>query len=437
MSVTRSNPEGAAAAPSHSIPSGIYSFLASVKFTILLLSLIAVGSIFGTVIKQRASVEEYLALYSESTYKFIKFLSLDDMYHSPWFYALIVLFVINLALCTLSRFSRFIRGNRRAVKLPEEDVLLGMERHFTSEKSYDEVIRAIQGRYGCIHREEAGLVLEKGTLSRYGVYIIHGSIVTILVGSFLGTLLGYRGYMVLHPGETKDQVMIRTAKETSQPLGFALKCKDFNVSFYPGGEPKDYVSTVEVVDNGKVVMEKKIRVNDPLSYKGIHVYQASYGRIPSFLFNVGGESVILRERDTYKKGELLLMVVRFEKTVHNFGPGVLVAYLDKGEPKTSWFLKDVARLREKQLAGVKIRLDEVREEFYTGLEVSRDPGVWVVWAGFALILFGLYVNFFMYHRRIYVRRTSKGTIVAGTVSRSRELFKKEFAEMEGTLYGME
>ena len=253
----------------------------------------------------------------------------------------------------------------------------------------------------------------------------------------MGTLLGYKGYMTLEQGGDKGPHRHEDGRGEGTPLGFSLKCKDFKVAFYPGGEPKDYVSSVEVIENGKPVAEKEIRVNDPLGYKGVHVYQASYGRTPSFLFNIGGENVILRERETFKQGEMLLMVVRFQDMVHNFGPGVLVAYLDNGEPKTTWFLKDVERLRQKNLNGVEVRLENISEEFYTGLEVTKDPGIWIVWTGFASILFGLYANFFTYHRRIYVRVGPEGTIVAGFAPRGKEAFRDEFARLKKEAGGYE
>jgi len=409
-------------------------FLTSIRLTIFLLSFISIGSLFGTFIKQKASVEEYLSIYSENTYRIIRLLGLDDTYHSPWFFALIILFAVNLTICTLGRFTRFIRSERD-MKLPDEHTLTNMEMHFQIQgKDSVEAIKKLKKRYHSIHEEEEGIVLEKGALSRYGALTIHASIIVILLGSFIGLIFGYKGFMVLKKGEVRDQITIRGDNTKERPLGFALRCKDFKASFYPGGEPKDYVSTVEVIENGNIVLEKNIRVNDPLNYKGIHVYQASYESTPSFLFNIGGENVILRERDTYKKNDLILMVARFEGMIHDFGPGVLIAYLEKGEPKTLWFLKDVERLREKNIQGTHIRLEDIRDELYTGLEVSKDPGVWIVWIGFAFILVGLYMNFFIYHRKVYIRKASNGIIVAGFASKNREAFNEEFERLKRTLW---
>lgn len=435
MSATKSKPGEGEPTPKKTIIDRIYIFLTSIRFTIFLLSFIAVSSIFGTIIKQHASTEEYLSIYSENTYSIIKFFRLDDAYHSPWFFALIILFLINLTLCTMGRFIRFIK-TEKVIKLPDENALSNMQMNFHIEKKDSkDTMGILEKGYKYVHKEEQGFVLEKGVLSKYGVYMIHVSIMIILIGSFIGLIYGYKGFMILSKGETKGQIIMRGENPKEQPLGFALRCKDFKVSFYPGGEPKDYVSTLEVIENGKTIFEKNIRVNDPLFYKGIRVYQASYGRTPSFHFNIGGESVTLKERDTYKKDDLIIMVARFESMVHDFGPGVLIAYLDKGEPRTSWFLKDVERLKEKKIQGIHIRLEDIREDFYTGLEISRDPGVWVVWTGFALILFGLYVNFFVYHRRVFVRQVSHGIMIAGIAMKNKEAFKEEFETLKGKICG--
>ncbi len=432
MSATRSRGEAQNSPPEKSGSNSLYDLLNSVRFAVFLLSFLAVTSIFGTVIRQRASAEEYLSLYSPSTYRIFKFLSLNDVYHSWWFYAALILLVVNLVLCTVNRFKRslFGRGQKERA-LPEEAKLLAMEQSFHARgKDPGSILSRLGRGYRKVYEGDEGVILEKGALSKYGVLIIHTSIIVILVGSLMGLIWGYRGSIILLPGESKDYLTARGETQKEIPLGFSLKCKDFKVSFYPGGEPKDYVSTVEVLDNGRPVMEKQIRVNDPLSYKGIHVYQATYGKTASVSFNIGGEDVILKERDTFKKDNLLLMVVRFEGMVHDFGPGVLVAYLDKGEPKTAWFLKDVERLRERSILGVNIRLNGIQNQFYTGLEAARDPGVWVVWTGFAMILFGLYVNFFVYFRRLYVRKTGDGTVVAGFASRNREALKDELEKLK-------
>jgi cytochrome c biogenesis protein len=217
-------------------------------------------------------------------------------------------------------------------------------------------------------------------------------------------------------------------------LGFAIRCRDFKASFYPNGAPKDYVSTIDVIESGKVVAQKNIRVNDPLYYKGLRIYQSGYGQKGSFTFRIGDEEVVLAEQETLEKGNLVFKVVRFENEVHNFGPGVQIVYLEGDEPKTTWFLRNVERLRSQTIQGVNIQLVDISENPYTSLEVTSDPGVFVVWTGFALILFGLYVTFFTCGRRIFIVHTESGAIMAGFALKNKEMFKKEFEKLkEGVL----
>jgi cytochrome c biogenesis protein len=413
----------------------LYDFLVSIRFSMFLLALIAAGSILGTFIKQGATEAEYVRLYSEATYRIIKFFGLDNAYHSAWFYTLIVLFAINLSLCTIRRVIRLAKEKNK-LEMPDAKRLLEMRFNIQVDpEKKEDAIGRLKKRYRIIRKEGADLIAEKGTISRMGVVIVHGSIVTILVGSLIGLVFGYRGFVVLKVGEAKDSILLRTASPQEKMLGFTIKCKDFRVSNYPGGQPKDYVSTIEVIERGAVVLEKNIRVNEPLYYKGARFYQSNYGRTNSFAFRVGDENVLLGEEEEFRKGKLAFMVAKFEEQVHNFGPGVQIAYLDGNELKAAWFLIQVDRLRSQTIQGVNVRLEEIRGEPYTGLEVSGDPGVFVVWAGFALLLFGLYVNFFTYYRRIYAVSTMGGIIIAGYALKNKEAFAKEFEGLEKEIYG--
>jgi cytochrome c biogenesis protein len=68
--------------------SSLWDSLSSVRLTIPLLIILAVASIFGTVIPQNASLEEYLQVYKVTTYKILKILGFLDMYHAGWFFFL-------------------------------------------------------------------------------------------------------------------------------------------------------------------------------------------------------------------------------------------------------------------------------------------------------------------------------------------------------------
>lgn len=411
-----------------------FGFLSSLKLTIFILSFIAVASILGTVIKQNAPAQVYLSTYSEITLRLIDFFQLYDLYHAPWFIGVIVLFAINLVTCT---FTKFRKKRLLFPTLFDESTLSNMELNFQIKKGMEEkAVSLISKRFRKnIYRGEDGLIFEKGAIGKYGVIFIHISVLIVLLGGLIGLIWGYKGFVMLYKGDVKERFILRGDETKEMPFGFLIRCKDFNISLYPNGSPKDYVTTLEVIEKERVVLEKEIRVNSPLNYKGLHLYQSSYGVSPVFTFVIDGKEVILKEQDEYELEGFIMVPVRFEPTIHNFGPGVQVAFLEDGEPKTAWFLKDIPKMREKNLAGKKVVLKDIKEDLWTGLEVSYDPGVSLVWIGFALLLLGLYINFFVMSGRIFIRRLSDTIIVAGMPVRNKERFNSEFEKIKRGLNG--
>lgn len=414
-----------------------FQALASVRVGIVVLSLIAATSLVGSVIKQGGTEEEYLSLYGEKTYHFIKLFGFDDAYHSVWFYLLLALFAMNLVACTVRRV-RSIKGERerRAKAPPDVRALAAAGPGFTAPAgSLGEISRRLAASsYRKKKLSETAELYEKGLLARYGVVIVHASILAVLLGGLIGLVGGDRGFIVLNVGETAEAAVSRERTRRPVPLGFAVRCKDFNITLYPGGQPKEYASDVEILDGrGEVVKAGRIKVNQPLSYKGVRLYQSSYGMSNRYTFKVDGREVALGEQEVARTGRTPFMVVRYAAEVHDFGPGVMVAYMDGEEPKTLWFLKDVERMRTHMLQGSRISLEGITGGYYTGLEMSRDPGVPVVLTGFGLMLVGLYINFFTSHRRIYVVSDDAGIHVAGVAARNREGFREEIERLSKDL----
>ena len=51
---------------------------------------------------------------------------------------------------------------------------------------------------------------------------------------------------------------------------------------------------------------------------------------------------------------------------------------------------------------------ETGYRYYTGLQVTRDPGVWIIYAGFVFMIFGCFVSFFMAHQQIFIEARKNG-----------------------------
>ncbi|MEK6698830.1 MAG: cytochrome c biogenesis protein ResB [Nitrospirota bacterium] len=332
------------------------------------------------------------------------------------------------------------------------------------------------------------LYSQKGAYSRLGVYITHTSIILIFVGALIGTFFGFKGFLNLAEGEPSNKVFLRNEpmwdKITaafgigeqkvirdprvgvpSMPLGFIIRCDNFEVDYYqnqgiPTGMPKEYYSILSVFDlEGRpIIDQRRIVVNDPLTHRGITFYQSSYGMIPG----ASGKIVLtVRPKNEASPGELVVLdpgastyvrsidrtikavgmapfgyrdpatgQVRFLRSEELINPTVeLEVYKGKSLLYKTYVMK--ADSGEPAMPeNYTIRYDDYWGARYTGLQVTKDPGVWVVYTGFILLCIGPLIAFFGSHKKIWVRildRKGHASItVAGSANRNRLGFEREF-----------
>ena len=428
---------------------GVWSFFASVKLTVVVLLTLAATSIIGTVIPQNESPAAYISTYGEKLYRLFSFLDIFDMYHSWWFQLVLLVLTANVAVCSLERLPK----TWKVVSVKEPSFNLGRfrgdsnrqefetERPAQSLKELFEPFLCKQYGYCRVDDSEKGWVLfaEKGRWTRLGAYIVHLSLVFLLVGGLVGSWFGFEGFVNIPEGESVKSIRLRN-QNAIQPLDFEIRCDDFQVSFYESGSPKEYRSTLTLIEDGKPVRTKDIIVNDPLRYGGINIFQSSYGSLPSdtvtlsiasrddeFGFNFikkakVGEPVELPEG----KGTFVLR--NFSSNADFRGHAVGEAYVGElaveGKEPVEILLPlrfpSFDRMRQGEFV---ISVEKYDERFYTGLQVTKDPGVPVVYAGFIVMILGCFITFFASHQRLCVEIVRKGgkslVMVAGSANKNK------------------
>jgi cytochrome c biogenesis protein len=438
----------------------IYDLFRSLKLTISLLILLSILSIIGTLIAQKASPSEYIQRYGIGLYEVLNFFNLFDMYHSWWFSAILVFLMINLITCSIQRFPGVWRqiSHEPSTSGLEDSMLKALpcvEKVRASgqagAKTEEDILFKLKKWFGNPRRMETEsavtLYSEKGRFSRLGVYITHLSLLIILIGGLIGSQFGFKGFVNILEGETVDQIYERREdREVPRPLSFSVRCDDFNITYYdlPGRKEKnvkEYTSIITILDNGKEVLKESVRVNHPLHYKGLAFYQSSYGAIHDVTLGIQWRGK--KEKTVFQVMEgntgpipnsnNLIRVLKAEHQVHSFGEGVQVVLSKPNqEPRPFWLLKNFPKFDEERKDEFILTFEGFTEKEYTGLQVTKDPGVWVVWIGCGLMIFGLIVSFFFSHQRVWVRipKSPGGEIVlAGSTNKNRMGFEKTFGEL--------
>ncbi len=406
--------------------------LASLRLAIFLFLALAATSILGTLIPQGRDPGFYLAKYGAFWGKLINLFSLYDAYHSWWYVALLSLFLANLIFCSVKRFPVSLKLFRRD-PFSIDPRKMPLAREMSLEVSPEEIKARLKDfHFKPLKEGELG-VKDRYRWSYFAVYFVHGSILIIVLGALIGAVWGYRGSMSILEGETSNKVFPFRRHQGFITLPFQIKLEKFEIDFYPNGAPKDYRSYVKILD-GQKSLDYVIRVNHPLEYRGIKFYQASYQeyaalRIKAEVSGKHKEILVKPFQDgQWPEEELSIGLIRYARA-HGFR--MAQVWVSKGdhEPRMLWLIEGHRQTLSFSPEKISLTLVETRPLFMSGLQVRKDPGAILVYAGCALMILGVFVTFFFTHRRLWIYLVPQGNktrIIAGGYSkRYREDLQKE------------
>jgi len=232
---------------------------------------------------------------------------------------------------------------------------------------------------------------------------------------------------------------------------------------------KNWYSTLTVIEDSKSVLTKTISVNDPLHHNGIDVYQSSYDRRPVYkvfklkyfdggtgegqLLTVSGLGVSVdvpgqKMRITVKRFEpdfKIDMTTReyFSESTEPLNPAIQIAIdtPETKEAKISWLFRNMPEFSHdgKFSSDVKGRFEfadlGMDYEEYSGLQITHDPGVNLVWAGSAIMIIGFFWAFYMCHKRLWILVDKNGAriVLGGFASKNHYAFEEEFNEISAKI----
>jgi cytochrome c biogenesis protein ResB len=212
------------------------------------------------------------------------------------------------------------------------------------------------------------------------------------------------------------------------------------------------------LEEGELLAEKRILVNEPLSLKGSHgfgqvrLYQASWGA--TGMLNSATLALGSRTLEVPMKSKTRLpgtdVMVQVDMMLPNFtvgkdnrpdtlslepvNPAVQVTFYQKGTATAPlWLVQNfpgVAFSEDEngflhQAPPPPFRLAAISPVVFSGLQVAYDPGIPVLYAGFAMFLGGLCALFYLHRRKVFVW-VGGGKVVVGGWSSRKDAFRREF-----------
>jgi cytochrome c biogenesis protein len=425
----------------------LWAFFASVKLAIFTLCSLAVTSIIGTIIPQGEPYSFYVKNYGAKTAQFFHILNIPEMYYSWWFLGLLGLLSANLIICSLDRLPavvKIITADNLAIS-PERIEKMVHNRKWQISSDHPTLLKLStvleSGGWNAVVRPQGRDELyfsQKNRWSRIGVYCVHLSILIIFIGAIIGHFFGFKGSVMI-PEMRSTEKVYSTKTSTPIALGFEVRCESFAIEFYDNGMPKEYKSSLSVLENNQVIEKKDIEVNSPLTYRGITFYQSSYEAYKEFVFSITekttGETnqriLPFQQQMSWDEKQIQFGIINAEA----IGQRVVRAkvWFKAGDhPATIHWLAD--NVGTTITSGGAEYLLTAKQMYATGLQVAKDPGVWVVYFGCGLMMLGLYMAFFLAHQRIWLYKhvDAAGTTLylGGSANKNKPVFARNFSQLE-------
>ena len=374
-------------------------WISDLRVAIVLLLVIAITSGVGTAIPQREPADLYHRLYDPQPWlgllngDGVLALQLDHVYSSGWFLGLLAWLALALLLCSWRRQWPALQAALRWIdySTPRQLSKLSVAETFTTDTpkaSLDQLAGLLQRQGWQIQRHDDRLAARKGLLGRVGPLLVHAGMVVLMLGAAWGALGGQRAEQYLAPGRSLELMDSRGSSQLT------LALDHFSIQRDPAGRPEQFTSQLRILEGdgsgGSLLKQAEISVNHPLRFQGVTLYQADWA-LATISLQLGKSPLLELPLQSFPQlGEQIWGIVL--PTRPDGSEPVLLSLGSEQGPVEIYGAEGISLARlapggaAVEVKGLPIRVESVLPA--SGILLKRDPGVPLVYAGFAIALAG-------------------------------------------------
>ena len=300
----------------------LVELVSSMRFAISLLTIISIASVVGTVVIQGEPMPNYVNQFGPFWFEVFARFSVYSVYSAWWFLLIMAFLVTSTSLCIIRNAPKMIADMKSWRVNVREQSLRNFHHHaeWSSSRAIDQLAseyikQIVAAGYQVRQVPKDGAVLlsaKQGAANKLGYIFAHSAIVIICVGGLLDSNLPiraqqwmfgketfkgsgviadipekhrlgngnitFRGNTLIPEGQSSNTTILQMGDGVLiQDLPFSIQLEQFIVDFYSTGMPKLFASNVIVTDKETGNnFRATIKVNEPLIYKGLAVYQSSF-----------------------------------------------------------------------------------------------------------------------------------------------------------------
>ena len=299
--------------------------LTSMRTALVLLFLLALGSVPGSVLPQQGTdpgaVQQYYTSHPGLA-PWLNHLGLFNVFATPWFAAIYLLLFASLVGCVVPRTFRLAgtartpppRAPRNLARLPHSS---SYPSALSPAEAVDGAAAVLGGQRFRLRRSAADdpdrdgtqhwVSAEKGYLREVGNLLFHLSLLGVLLSIAAGGLFGYKADKLLVEGTSfadttsaLDEFHPGRLVSGSDLPPFSLTLNKFTANYIQSGESRGQPSNFDAdvtytASPGAAPGTYHVRINDPLSVDSLKIYLIGHGYAPEFKVTAANGKVAYQE----------------------------------------------------------------------------------------------------------------------------------------------